>query len=238
MLKLETPTAGPVPGATRLRELATDLFIPVDAELVPSLLDDEAAGLVRDGGLVLLPGGPVLRFDREATLGLEALLAAPSAPSPRVAADARAPPARRAGRRGRAAMARAAAGRPLPRVGAGTPAARRSRPASRAAGWDPARVKPTHGEASARPEGAGDRLRRRRRRPGLQGLGDALRDLIGRAGAGARSLGEKIQWGMTDHSALVQKLLREFRHGDPGRALRHAFSMTPADPRDRNGVVG
>ena len=70
LLKLGTPTAGPVPGATRLRELATDLFIPVDAELVPSLLDDEAAGLVRDGGLVLLPGGPVLRFDREATLGL------------------------------------------------------------------------------------------------------------------------------------------------------------------------
>ena len=58
-----------MPGATRLRELATDLFIPVDAELVPSLLDDEAAGLVRDGGLVLLPGGPVLRFDREAPVG-------------------------------------------------------------------------------------------------------------------------------------------------------------------------
>ncbi len=38
---------------------------------------------------------------------------------------------------------------------------------------------------------------------------------------------------MLDHSALVQKLLREFRHGDPGRALRHAFPMSPTDPRDR-----
>jgi tetratricopeptide (TPR) repeat protein len=70
----------------------------------------------------------------------------------------------------------------------------------------------------------------------LRGLGETLRGLAGRAGAGARSLGEQIGWGMLDHSALVQKLLREFREGDPGRALRHAFPMAPGDPRDP--VVG
>ena len=50
LLKLEGPPAEPIPGATRLRALAADFFLPVDAELVPALLDDEAAGLVRDGG--------------------------------------------------------------------------------------------------------------------------------------------------------------------------------------------
>ena len=80
LLKLERPTTEPVPGVTRLRELATDLLVPVDADLIPSLLDDEVGGLVRDGGLVFLPGGSVLRFDREKTVGLEALLSALARP--------------------------------------------------------------------------------------------------------------------------------------------------------------
>ncbi len=58
LLKLDRPPTVPIPGATRLRALATDFYLPVDAVLVPALLDDEAAGLVRDGGLVFLPGGP------------------------------------------------------------------------------------------------------------------------------------------------------------------------------------
>jgi tetratricopeptide (TPR) repeat protein len=49
-------------GAVRLRRLADNLFLPVDAELIPPLLDDEAAGLARDRGLVFLPGGQVLGF--------------------------------------------------------------------------------------------------------------------------------------------------------------------------------
>src|SRR5262245_54767939 len=44
-------------GVLRLRALAADLFLPVDAELVPALLDDEAQALVRGRGLVFLPGG-------------------------------------------------------------------------------------------------------------------------------------------------------------------------------------
>ena len=41
---------------------------------------------------------------------------------------------------------------------------------------------------------------------------------------------------MLDHSALVRKLLREFRHGDTEEALRHALTMRPHDVRSR--VVG
>ena len=76
VLKFADPTRRPIPGAVRLRALAEDLLIPADAELVPALLDDESAGLVRDRGLVFLPGGSVLGFDPRSPLGLRALLVA------------------------------------------------------------------------------------------------------------------------------------------------------------------
>ena len=60
LLELERPAAGPMPGAIRLRAVARALYVPVDAELFPSLLDDEASGLVRDWGLVFQPAGPAL----------------------------------------------------------------------------------------------------------------------------------------------------------------------------------
>lgn len=55
-------------GAVRLRRLGGDLFVPADADLVPALLHDEIAGLTRDRGLVVLPGGTVLAFDPRAPL--------------------------------------------------------------------------------------------------------------------------------------------------------------------------
>jgi hypothetical protein len=57
LLKLQAPTTASYPGTIRLRGLADDLLIPVDAELVPTLHDDEARGLVRDRGLIFLPRG-------------------------------------------------------------------------------------------------------------------------------------------------------------------------------------
>lgn len=74
LIKLDRPATGPVPGAIRLRSLARDFYLPVDAELVPALLDDESDGLVRDWGLVFLPGGRILRFDREARVDLDRLV--------------------------------------------------------------------------------------------------------------------------------------------------------------------
>jgi tetratricopeptide (TPR) repeat protein len=46
----------------RLRALAGNLYVPCDAELVPTLLEDEARALVRQRGLVFLPGGRMLGF--------------------------------------------------------------------------------------------------------------------------------------------------------------------------------
>jgi hypothetical protein len=73
LLELARAVAAPMPGAIRLRGLAPALYLPVDAELVPSLLDDEASGLVRDWGLVFLPAGRVLMFDRHAPVPLSRL---------------------------------------------------------------------------------------------------------------------------------------------------------------------
>ena len=90
------PTARPLPGAVRLRALATNLFLPADAELVPALLDDEAEGLARDRGLVFLPGGRILGFDPRARSTPSALLTA--AERPRPAPGSRCPSRAAAGR--------------------------------------------------------------------------------------------------------------------------------------------
>ena len=63
LVTLDAPTRAPIPGAVRLRAMATNLYLPADALLVPALLDDEADGLARDRGLVFLPDGRVLAFD-------------------------------------------------------------------------------------------------------------------------------------------------------------------------------
>jgi hypothetical protein len=77
LLKLAAPPAAPYPGTIRLRALAADLFLPADAELIPALLPDEAAGLVRERGLIFLPGGRVLGYAAGAPLDIADLLVAP-----------------------------------------------------------------------------------------------------------------------------------------------------------------
>ena len=42
-------------------------------------------------------------------------------------------------------------------------------------------------------------------------------------------LKDKAQWEWVDHSHLLRKLLREFRDGDPAKALRRAVPITPPD---------
>lgn len=56
LLLLDRPTSQTFPHVVRLRRLADHLFLPVDADLVPPLRADEAAALVRQRGLVFLPG--------------------------------------------------------------------------------------------------------------------------------------------------------------------------------------
>jgi tetratricopeptide (TPR) repeat protein len=230
LLRLDRPLSDPMPGAIRLRELSTDLYLPVDAELVPSLLDDEATGLVRDGGLVFLPGGRVLRFHRKTPVALESLLVA--APRPRrewrpmpepptlaeriteIAREWPEPPPEELYRQWEQDLRQPGSSK------------RKSRDPQRTGDGEGAgEGQATLGEAETDPDS--DLM------SGPRGLGATLKGLIGRAGSGARSIGEKLQWGMLDHSGLVQRLLREFRQGDPGRALRHAFPVGPSDPRDR-----
>jgi tetratricopeptide (TPR) repeat protein len=64
-----------IPGSIRLRRLAGDLFIPVDSDLLPALLPDEAASLTRDRGLIVLPGSAVHAFDATAPLPVARWLA-------------------------------------------------------------------------------------------------------------------------------------------------------------------
>ncbi|WZO96104.1 tetratricopeptide repeat protein [Isosphaeraceae bacterium EP7] len=80
LLRLTDPTGHPLPGALRLRAIAPDLLLPVDAQLVPALLDDEARGMTRDRGLIFLPGDRVLAFDHRQSLPLSMLLSARSRP--------------------------------------------------------------------------------------------------------------------------------------------------------------
>jgi hypothetical protein len=74
LVELPRPTAAAVPGVVRLRSLAPHLLLPVDADLVPALLPDEAAGLTSRRGLVFLPGGRVLEFLPDQPLPASALV--------------------------------------------------------------------------------------------------------------------------------------------------------------------
>lgn len=62
LILLPKPVTEALPCTIRLRSLCLNLLLPADADLVPALLDDEAGGLVRDRGLVFLPGGQVHSF--------------------------------------------------------------------------------------------------------------------------------------------------------------------------------
>lgn len=75
VLKLHEQTIAAFPGLVRLRGLSENLLLPVDADLVPGLLAEEATALVRDRGLVFLPGDLVLAFTPDRPLSLASLVA-------------------------------------------------------------------------------------------------------------------------------------------------------------------
>jgi len=64
-----------VPRSIRLRRLAGQLYLPADAELIPSLHGQEAADFTRLHGLVFLPDGSALAFDRNRPLTIRDVLA-------------------------------------------------------------------------------------------------------------------------------------------------------------------
>src|SRR6185369_4093117 len=64
-----------VPRSIRLRRLAGQLYLPANAELMPSLHPEEAADFTRHHGLVFLPDGCALAFDRNRPLTIRNVLA-------------------------------------------------------------------------------------------------------------------------------------------------------------------
>jgi tetratricopeptide (TPR) repeat protein len=74
LLRFQETLREPVGGTIRLAELANSVLLPVDAELVPGLLPDEAMALGRERGLIFLPEGRVLAFAPKEPIPLEQLL--------------------------------------------------------------------------------------------------------------------------------------------------------------------
>lgn len=211
----DRPDHGGLPGAVRLRRLARNLYLPVDAALVPALLDDEAAGLVRHQGLVFLPGGSILAFhpDRPTPIGSLLTAGRPGRPTweplpepPRLAdriveiflephgpggADEPEDPL-------------AEAGGP---IGTEDPLAGDPAPARMA---DRARLR------------VGQGMFRVGKALGLKGLAAAGASWMGRAIEQAPRLSEAV---LGRQAASLRALLREFREGDLDRALRRALPL-------------
>ncbi|HEV2950089.1 MAG TPA: hypothetical protein VGX70_22110 [Gemmataceae bacterium] len=218
LVRLPQPTTQAVPGAVRLRGLADDLLLPVDAELVPSLLPDEILGLVKDRGLVFLPGGRLLEFQPRQPLMLSDLITVPkranrawrSSPRPMPLADR---------------IVDMVLDLPFP------PADELLESGGEDIGSDPAR--PEDSSPVSRMAG-GTTLSLGK---ALVGIGDFLHiPALSRLGANwmaraltwAPRLSEKM---LGAQEAALRALLREFREGDRERALRRALPLTGDEAR-------
>jgi tetratricopeptide (TPR) repeat protein len=237
LLELERPSTDPMPGAVRLRSVAKALYVPVDAELLPSLLSDEASGLVRDWGLVLAPGGGALLFDRHAPLDMNEIVK--GEPRPRRSWSSFPKPRPIAER-----LVEILFERPDP------PAADLYDDFKRAVGGQSGRAgsAATLAETSDRDDGenpekrtvdqAGDQATPARQssparaggdKSALESLGNAWRAMFAQVGQAYVTLKDKAQWEWVDHSHLLRKLLQEFRDGDPAKAIRRALPLMPPD---------
>jgi tetratricopeptide (TPR) repeat protein len=229
LLILAAATDRPLPGAIRLRALAPNLFLPVDAELVPSLLDDEAAGLVRDRGLVFLPGGRVIGFDPCAPLPGSSLLTARMIP-PRdwQALPVRPPLAER--------IEEILVDRPedspeaiLDAAGGDQIGTEPDRPTTADPGAGTSPLGTALSEAGRAVEGLGDRLGSTL----LARLGAALHDLA--APAAPRNVDDLIR----RQAAALRHLLHEFREGSIEQALKRSLPLPePGDGRGAGVFTG
>lgn len=218
LIKLEGPTtqALPVPGVVQLRRLAADLYVPVDAELVPTLLDDEAEGLVQGRALVFPPWGGVLSFDPRRPIDLAEWLTIRAAPSlswqsfpERVVLAARIEEILLELPEDSPESWNETGGESL-----GTEAPR------------PDEVGPIATMAGKATLGAGRGLIWIGRMLGLKGLAKLGADWVGGALNLAPRLSEAV---LGRQAAALKSLLREFREGDLERALRRALPLGDAD---------
>ena len=187
------------------------------------MLDDESAGLVRDRGLVFLPGGSVLGFDPRSPLGLETLLVA--RPLPRRDWRPLPEPSRLAERIEEIVVERpddspesvldAGDGG---EIGTESPRPEASDPASTALG-----------KAAM---GAGRGMTRLGKALGWGKLAELGAGLVDRALRLAPRLSEEM---LGRQAAALNELLRQFREGDVERALRRALPL--GEPGEFRGAV-
>jgi hypothetical protein len=222
LLKLSEPAAGPFPGALRLRRLAENLFVPADAELVPALRDDEAAGLVRRRGLVFLPGGRVLAFAPDRPLAPAELVAAADLRRP---AWQPLPPRPPLPDRIREILLDRPDDTPDAVLDAGGTGIGSEAP-------QPPGAAPTAELLGRARLAAGQSLLNLGKALGLQKLAELGAGLIGGALSQVPRLSESL---LGRQEAALRDLLREFREGNLERALRRALPL--GGEADRGGVA-
>ena len=205
----------PAPGPIRLRSLAENLYLPVDADLVPALLDDEARGLTRDRGLIFLPGGRVLGFEPGSPLSMSGLVMA----------------GRREGPGWRSFPDRPDRAERLKEITLEPPEG--SSGDVFEPGGDAGEI---GSEGPPRPEDAGAASTLAGRAAvgagkGLIGLG-AMLGMKALADLGARWINEAVgrvprltEAMLGKQEGALRELLRQFREGDIERALRHALPL-------------
>jgi tetratricopeptide (TPR) repeat protein len=205
-------------GVARARSSATpqaagQLLIPVNAELVPPLLEDESEALVRKRGLVYLPGGRVLEYDPEKPIALAALVQLGPIERPHWQSLPAAP-------------ALADGINEITQVGVDTSADQIIAQGGDGIGTDDPTLECAGGAAS---QLAGNTLFQLGRSlawlggkmnsPALAGLGAKL---LGGAMSLVPALSEKL---MGAQEAMLRELLRQFRAGNIDEALKHALPL-------------
>jgi hypothetical protein len=226
LLKLREPTTASFPLTIRLRCLADNLFLPVNAELVPGLLDDERAGLGRRRGLIFLPGGRVLGFAVDEPVPLSALLTAG--------------PLRR--RSWQTLPARPSHADRIRLLSLELPTDNDPEVILSAGGEDIGVEEPRPSDAPAASQalgkmglGFGRGLMWLGKFLGLKALARWGAQMVAGAFARAPRLTESV---LGRQEAALRELLREFREGDRDRALRRALPLGGNEDRGRVPSTG
>ena len=235
LLELASPSERPAPGAVRLRAIHHHFYIPVDARLSMPLLEDEMAGLVRDGGIVLLPGDRALRYDLESAVDWARLLALPQnidrnwlkLPEPRhlfnrVRRIDWKPP-------------EPASDEFYHEIEDREQDRDREVGQERSAPTDPTNDS-TEFDETDQGFDASEQDRESDRRSAEAPASahtflHSIRQWLGRTNERVASARDKSASVFRGRSALIKKLIAEFREGDAARALEHAISMEPPDAR-------
>jgi tetratricopeptide (TPR) repeat protein len=218
-------------GGIRLRSIGPNLFLPIDADLTPALLDDEIAGLVRDRGLIFLPGGRVLGFDPKAPVSPSSLVTAGTA----------------AGSAWKLFPSRPSRPDRIREVAIEPEEGQVEEPdaileSGGSPGDDPIEIGK---EGPPRPEAAGPAKTMANRAAveagkGMVKLGEML-GIKGLADLGAKWIGQAVsrvprltEAMLGRQEGALRELLRQFREGDVEQALRHALPL--GGPKTRGGV--